>query len=831
MLLALAVVGTASPAGAQDAAAGTDKAAEATATPTPPAPKIVALAVDQIGVESEKAKRWVAEALEKLKAEKGIVALSEEIPKREEEVDGLTKMSAELRARDASLAEVDQVRQQWGALLEALDAIQVEFGKRSADITRMRERLSTDEEIWSATAAAADEAGEEESVVAQIDETLADLSRGIAEAKSRQGEIASLQSRVAGLSETALADLKKLAEIRATLVGRVFEHDRISMWEPEFYELLTAEQMKERLTEHGDREIATLLRFVDRYRERLVVHLGATLALCFITLTARRHIRRFQKEHADEDPALEHMEAVFDQPIAVALLLSLFVGLWGYLEIPPLAAPVVGATALLPAVLILRKLVPAPVRPVLYVLLALFFVDRLNAAVAPLPGLPRLVFIGEMLALLALVLWWRRPARLKDVSHTRREAAPFRWLALGLQIALVTTPVAILAEVAGYTALARLLGGTVLAAGYAGMMLYGSIVAVDGFVAFLLRVRPLRLSGMVERHRLLIAQKIQLVVRWIAILLFLWVLLNRLEIVDGVWDALVAFWSFEIPVIAVNVTFGSIIEFLIIVRLTLLVSRFIQFALDEEVYTRVRMPKGQPYAVSTLTHYTILFFGFLLAVFALGLDVNRFTVLAGAFGVGIGFGLQTMVNNFVSGIILLTEQPVQVGDTIELEGVWGEVQRIGMRSSTVRTWQGAEVIVPNAQLVSEQVTNWTLSDARRRLEIPVGVAYGTDPGLVISTIERVAQRHELVLSSPAPLVLFTNFGDSALEFELRCWTDIPDKYLSIKSSLLVGVEAALRDAGVTIPFPQRDLHLKSIEPDVADGLAGRGAADGTGDGD
>jgi len=243
------------------------------------------------------------------------------------------------------------------------------------------------------------------------------------------------------------------------------------------------------------------------------------------------------------------------------------------------------------------------------------------------------------------------------------------------------------------------------------------------------------------------------------------------------------------------------------------------------------MPKGEPYAISTLTHYTILFVGFLLAVFALGLDVNRFTVLAGAFGVGIGFGLQTMVNNFVSGIILLTEQPVQVGDTIELEGVWGEVQRIGIRSSTVRTWQGAEVIVPNAQLVSEQVTNWTLSDARRRLEIPVGVAYGTDPGLVISTIERVAQRHELVLSSPAPLVLFTNFGDSALEFELRCWTDIPDKYLSIKSSLLVGVEAALRDAGVTIPFPQRDLHLKSIEPDVADGLAGRGGADGTGDGD
>jgi small-conductance mechanosensitive channel len=233
------------------------------------------------------------------------------------------------------------------------------------------------------------------------------------------------------------------------------------------------------------------------------------------------------------------------------------------------------------------------------------------------------------------------------------------------------------------------------------------------------------------------------------------------------------------------------------------------------------MRKGQPYAVSTLTRYTVLLTGFLLAVFALGLDVNRFTILAGAFGVGIGFGLQTIVNNFVSGIILLTEQPVQVGDTVELPGVFGVVQRIGIRSSVVRTWQGAEVIVPNADLMSEQVTNWTLSDQRRRLEIPIGVAYGTDPALVIDVLSRAAARNEYVVDDPAPVTLFMAFGDSALEFEVRCWTEMADMYLSVKSSVMVELVAALREVGVEIPFPQRDLHLRTIDASVADGLAGR----------
>jgi small-conductance mechanosensitive channel len=207
-------------------------------------------------------------------------------------------------------------------------------------------------------------------------------------------------------------------------------------------------------------------------------------------------------------------------------------------------------------------------------------------------------------------------------------------------------------------------------------------------------------------------------------------------------------------------------------------------------------------------HYTLLFGGFVLAISALGVDLNRFTILAGAFGVGIGFGLQNVVNNFVSGLIILVERPIQVSDTVQLGELIGTVERVGIRSSTVRTWEGAEVIVPNASLISEQLTNWTLSNRRRRIDVRVGVAYGTDPNRMIELLLSVARANRETLAFPAPVALFLGFGDSSLDFELRAWTDDIDQSPNLRSELNLGIHRALAEAGIEVPFPQRVVRLK-----------------------
>ncbi|MEZ5195132.1 MAG: mechanosensitive ion channel [Bacteroidales bacterium] len=162
------------------------------------------------------------------------------------------------------------------------------------------------------------------------------------------------------------------------------------------------------------------------------------------------------------------------------------------------------------------------------------------------------------------------------------------------------------------------------------------------------------------------------------------------------------------------------------------------------------LPRGVPNAISATIRYFVIILGFMFALSAAGIELGKFSLLAGALGVGIGFGLQNIVNNFISGLILIYERPLNVGDTIEVENLLGQVHRIGIRSSNVKTYDGAEVVVPNGNLISNQLINWTLSDNKRRIEIKVGVSYGSDPNVVLKLLEAVAMENEDTLKVPEP---------------------------------------------------------------------------------
>jgi len=179
-----------------------------------------------------------------------------------------------------------------------------------------------------------------------------------------------------------------------------------------------------------------------------------------------------------------------------------------------------------------------------------------------------------------------------------------------------------------------------------------------------------------------------------------------------------------------------------------------------------------------------------------------------------------VVNNFVSGLILLYERPIRVGDVIDVGTATGTVTHIGIRSSTIKTFLGAEVVLPNSSLVSNQLTNWTLSDVARRVDIDVGVAYGSDPEKVQEILLLAARKNVDVLSTPPPAALFTGLGDSALNFQLRFWTAYYDRFMGISSALRTSIVAELDAAGIAIPFPQRDLHVVSVDEPAARALRG-----------
>jgi small-conductance mechanosensitive channel len=250
------------------------------------------------------------------------------------------------------------------------------------------------------------------------------------------------------------------------------------------------------------------------------------------------------------------------------------------------------------------------------------------------------------------------------------------------------------------------------------------------------------------------------------------------------------------------------------VVIAIYVARFIRFTLDEDVFPQLPIVPGAAAAASRLVYYALVLGGILFALTAGGVELSRVTLVMSALGVGIGFGLQNIVNNFVSGLVLAFERPFQIGDIIETGTLTGKVRQIGLRASRVRTLDGAEVIVPNADLIAGNVVNWTLSDRMRRVDIDVGVAYGSEPRRVRSILMQVASDSDKVSSRPEPSALFTGFGDSSLDFKLRVWIPEAGDWPQITSDLNEAVHAALVEADIEIPFPQRTLHIRKDERPV-----------------
>ncbi len=253
----------------------------------------------------------------------------------------------------------------------------------------------------------------------------------------------------------------------------------------------------------------------------------------------------------------------------------------------------------------------------------------------------------------------------------------------------------------------------------------------------------------------------------------------------------------------------NLIFALLLVVMTHVIVRFWRHILRDKLLDSSDLEPGLKDSVTSISVYVVWALGILMALHAFGLSATSMAVAFGALGIGLGFGLQNIFNNFLSGIILLFERPIQVGDAIEINGIWGEVRKINVRSTLVQTYDNASLIIPNAEFISSQVTNWSFKDMRLRRTVAVGVAYGSDVNLVKKTLEEIAQKVTWVLKFPVPQILFSDFADSALIFRLRVWTDI-DHMLTVESEIRFEIYRLFNERGIEIAFPQLDLHVRSV---------------------
>ena len=501
---------------------------------------------------------------------------------------------------------------------------------------------------------------------------------------------------------------------------------------------------------------------------------------------------------------------VVERPLAATLLIGMVTSRVFYDGIPTVAVLVVGTVAVAASLVLFPRILDPTLMRAGYVLSAFLLVDGVRLFVVELAALERFILTLELLAavvVLALLLKNRRWLVLPYVA-----SAP-AWFRFVIWLWLAGASVGELAALAGYGSLAEILGGGVLSSMYLALILAAAFETAGGTIWVLTQARLLGRMNSVHKYR---SRIVSVSSRWLR--RFAWILwvawtLDNLTLGRGVWRLLRRMFGASLQVGTLRVSVGEVVVLALGAILAVGLAKLVRLLLEEDIVSRFEVSASTRQVTSLSAYYAVLLFGFFLVLAAAGIELGKLTVLAGAFGVGIGFGLQNVVQNFIAGLLLLFGGPIKVGDKIQIGDLSGEVRSIGFRASTVRTWQGAEVIVPNAKLIADQVINWTMSDQRRRLEIDIGVAYGTDPERVLGLLIEIAHSHPKVLSEPAPSAIFVRIGDSALIFQQQAWVAFDDS-ASVRSELTVAVNNRFVQEKIEMPFPQRDLHVASIDPEL-----------------
>jgi small-conductance mechanosensitive channel len=280
----------------------------------------------------------------------------------------------------------------------------------------------------------------------------------------------------------------------------------------------------------------------------------------------------------------------------------------------------------------------------------------------------------------------------------------------------------------------------------------------------------------------------------------------------------IAGW-FEIPIFKIgdsHITLGNFFYMLLLLLVLFWLAAKLRRLLEQKLLSRSRMDSSTRLATATVFQYSLVILGVLVILQTAGIDLTTLNILAGAVGIGVGFGLQNIANNFISGLIILFERPIKIGDRIVVGEIEGDVVSIDARSTTVLTNDNIAIIVPNSKFITENVINWSHNDPKIRFRIPITVAYGTETRLVERLLLEVAAENNDVLNDPAPGVRLIEFGDNGLHFELRAWTTaLLHRRGLLVSALNFAIYDKLREHGIEIPFPQRDIHIRSSPSPIA----------------
>jgi potassium-dependent mechanosensitive channel len=758
----------------------------AAATPTPratpiPLPDIVA----EAGVAQNTLQGINAE----LKADPVKTAVLQGLPDFERDIDVRNAESTRIISNGPSLDILGQLLMVWQSLGDNAKAWSRELTQRATGLGADLARLDNMAETWNLTAIEAKAKNAPPDVLNRIGQTVGLIQQTQDSLKSRRADILNLQSQLAAEQTRIQIDFTAVEQAKQGTLSRLLVRESPPIW------AFRENTLPNQTTRHTfSDQVGRLEAFLAQEPGKFLVH----IALIFCLYLALHWARRGMREWVKEDPTLQRSVPVFDMPIAAAIALSmLFVPVIYPSTMPRLLRAILGIAALLPAVMLLRRLLDRRIFPVLYALIILFLIDEIRAITVALPLVTRCLFIVQMLGGICFTVWLLRSRPRTTIGDDAPPPLPRagRWF---VQVTLFLLGAALVGNILGYGSLSYLLGNSVLRAAYLALIFTAASRIVESLVIVAFQAKPLTYSATVRKHRTLLRRRTTQLLRLVIFLLWISFVFNQFELSDLLINEANAVLNSGFALGAFRLSLGQIVGFILVVWASFLVSKFLRFLLEEDIYGRLKLARGLPYAISSVLHYTVLMIGFFIALAALGVDMTKFTILAGAFSVGVGFGLQNVINNFVSGLIVLFERPIKVGDVIQVGDAIGSVKKIGIRASVVHAQDGSDIIVPNGTLISCQVTNWTFSDRLRAISAQIQIPRNVDQRAAGELLKQSANETLGVVKNPAPQAFITTLGSKTLTLELRAWTDQYEDWMKIQSDLWAAINRKLENQNIEL---------------------------------
>jgi small-conductance mechanosensitive channel len=657
---------------------------------------------------------------------------------------------------------------------------------------------------WSITLDLAIKEDAPPSLVNNIKRTLRDISNIKQSIINENNELINLETSIIQEKSMVSQTIEQFIELKNSEIYTVFYHRHKALWKTSFKTALENESKSSEL-ETIPNKFSNIGEYL-KENQKQVYYFLSIIALIILMLFYFKKAFKAVK-FTEQDANLQRAKDIVASHTAAAIIF--IIGITGLLflnNLPFLLIDILIVITLISSVPMLKALVYTRFEKIFYLIIIFYVINAAKTYIWFSSPYYRLYLLIEAIIMLIVLHSFSKP-----YLETRKVKTSFFGTIVirSIPVFYVLILIAIISNLLGYTNLTDLTLKTITLSSALTIIFYGLLMVSSGLIVGGIHLAFIKQESYIEERKFLVEKKALNVIRVIIILWWFFYFLGILDLRSPVTSWLSDFMIKSYNFGSVTFTLQEILTFVLVLIISFTISNFISMILDGGALNFLKLPKGIPAAISLVLRYFIIAFGFVLAISALGIDLSSFNLMAGALGLGIGFGLQTIISNFVSGIILVFERPILPGDTVEVKNLMGKVTNIGVRASRVRTFDGAEVVVPNNNLISNDLINWTLSDSVKRIEILIGTAYGSDPNIVLKILQEEALKNEFTLTDPEPIAFFKEFGDSSLNFRLLVWVPF-EKGLISKSNISVGIYNSFKEHGIEIPFPQRDIHVKAL---------------------